>query len=48
VLLGVDGVCVISHGSSNALAILSSVRCAVDCVENQVVLHIAEAVARAR
>jgi glycerol-3-phosphate acyltransferase PlsX len=31
-LLGVDGVCVISHGSSNARAIVNSVRLATDCV----------------
>jgi len=32
-LLGVDGVCVISHGSSSARAIVNAVRLAVDCVE---------------
>ena len=31
-LLGVDGVCVISHGSSSARAIVNAVRLAVDCV----------------
>jgi glycerol-3-phosphate acyltransferase PlsX len=36
VLLGVNGICVISHGSSNALAIESSVRRAVECVEDDV------------
>src|SRR4051812_37857821 len=32
-LLGVAGVCVISHGSSSARAIVNAVRLAVDCVE---------------
>src|SRR3954471_5109701 len=32
-LLGVNGVCVISHGSSNARAIVNAVRLAVDCVD---------------
>jgi glycerol-3-phosphate acyltransferase PlsX len=31
-LLGVDGVCVISHGSSSARAIVNAVRLATDCV----------------
>lgn len=31
-LLGVDGVCVISHGSSSARAIVNAVQLAVDCV----------------
>jgi glycerol-3-phosphate acyltransferase PlsX len=31
-LLGVDGVCVVSHGSSSARAIVNAVRLAVDCV----------------
>ncbi len=48
VLLGVDGVCVISHGSSNALAIVNSVRRAVECVEDHVVERTKEAIANAR
>jgi glycerol-3-phosphate acyltransferase PlsX len=36
-LLGVDGVCVISHGSSSARAIVNAVRLAVDCVDGDVV-----------
>jgi glycerol-3-phosphate acyltransferase PlsX len=32
-LLGVDGVCVISHGSSRARAIVNAVRLAVECVD---------------
>jgi phosphate acyltransferase len=46
-LLGVDGVCVISHGSSNALAMKSSVHRAVECVEARVVDRMKEAVADA-
>jgi len=36
-LLGVDGVCVISHGSSSAGAIVNAVRVATDCVEAGIV-----------
>jgi glycerol-3-phosphate acyltransferase PlsX len=46
-LLGVDGVCVISHGSSNALAMKNSVHRAVECVETRVVERMKEAVADA-
>jgi len=46
-LLGVDGVCVISHGSSNALAMKNSVHRAVECVEAHVVDRMKEAVADA-
>jgi glycerol-3-phosphate acyltransferase PlsX len=46
-LLGVDGVCVISHGSSNALAMRNSVARAVECVEAGVVGRLKEAVAHA-
>jgi glycerol-3-phosphate acyltransferase PlsX len=46
-LLGVDGICVISHGSSNALAMRSSVHRAVECVEAHVVDRMKEAVADA-
>jgi glycerol-3-phosphate acyltransferase PlsX len=46
-LLGVDGVCVISHGSSNALAMKNSVFRAVECVETGVVARLKEAVANA-
>jgi len=44
VLLGVDGVCVISHGSSSARAIVNAVRVAKDCVENGVVRRLKEAI----
>ena len=36
-LLGVDGVCVISHGSSSATAIVNAVRVAATCVRSDVV-----------
>src|SRR5262245_9532221 len=44
VLLGVDGVCVVAHGSSNATAIVSSVARAIECVEQHVVARAKEAV----
>jgi glycerol-3-phosphate acyltransferase PlsX len=46
-LLGVDGVCVISHGSSNALAMRSSVARARECVEGNIVERMKGAVADA-
>ena len=47
VLLGVDGVCIISHGSSSARAITNAVQVAADCVATDVVAHMKEAVADA-
>jgi phosphate acyltransferase len=44
VLLGVDGVCVISHGSSSARAIVNAVRVAKECVETGVVGRLKEAI----
>jgi len=44
VLLGIDGVCVISHGSSSARAIVNAVRVADECVEAGVVGRLKEAV----
>jgi phosphate acyltransferase len=44
VLLGIDGVCVISHGSSSARAIVNAVRVAKECVETGVVGRVKEAV----
>jgi len=44
VLLGIDGVCVVAHGSSNATAIVSSVARAVECVQQRVVELAKEAV----
>ena len=47
VLLGVNGVCVISHGSSSAEAIVNAVRVARDSVHGGVVERLAEVIARA-
>jgi glycerol-3-phosphate acyltransferase PlsX len=44
VLLGVDGVCVISHGSSSARAIVNAVKVADECVETGVVGRLKEAI----
>ncbi len=44
-LLGVDGVCIISHGSSSATAIVNAVRVAREMVEADLVGHLAAAVA---
>ena len=43
-LLGVDGVCVISHGSSNANAVRNALRVAHDMVAADVVSHLRAAV----
>lgn len=48
VLLGVDGVCVVAHGSSGATAVVSSIARAVECVEQRVVARAKEAVQHAR
>jgi glycerol-3-phosphate acyltransferase PlsX len=44
-LLGVDGVCIISHGSSSARAIVSAVRVAHDMASRGLVAELREAVA---
>lgn len=44
-LLGVDGVCIISHGSSGPTAVVNAVRVARDMVAGDVVGHLATAVA---
>ncbi len=44
VLLGVDGVCVVSHGSSSARAIVNAVRVAQECVESGVVGRLKESI----
>ncbi len=46
-LLGVNGVCVISHGRSTGKAIKNAVRAAGECVANKVILHIREGIALA-
>jgi glycerol-3-phosphate acyltransferase PlsX len=43
-LLGVDGVCIISHGSSGETAMVNAIRVAGEMVEGQVVDHLAAAV----
>jgi glycerol-3-phosphate acyltransferase PlsX len=43
-LLGVDGVCVISHGSSNATAMLNSVLLAHECATRGLSDQVAAAV----
>lgn len=46
-LLGVDGVCIISHGSSSATAMLNAIRVARDLVAGQIVDHLRQATAKA-
>jgi glycerol-3-phosphate acyltransferase PlsX len=46
VLLGVNGVCVISHGSSSARAVVNAVRVGRDAVQAELVAKVAKAVAR--
>jgi glycerol-3-phosphate acyltransferase PlsX len=41
-LLGLNGICIIGHGSSNAKAVMNAIRVAVECVDNQVNTHIHE------
>jgi glycerol-3-phosphate acyltransferase PlsX len=43
--LGVNGVCVISHGRSAAKAIKNALRTAGECVTNKVIQHIREGIA---
>ena len=43
-LLGVDGVCVISHGSSSAVAIVNAVKVAHECATRGLVDRVGEAV----
>lgn len=45
-LLGVDGVCIISHGSSNATAVVNAVKVAADAVEADLVGALRTAVGR--
>lgn len=44
-LLGVRGVCIISHGRSTSKAIKNAIRVAAECVENKVIEHIGEGIA---
>jgi glycerol-3-phosphate acyltransferase PlsX len=43
-LLGTDGVCVISHGSSNAVSMINAVRVAYECATRGLVDHVAAAI----
>ena len=43
-LLGIDGVCVISHGSSNAVAMVNAVKVAYECATRGLVDRVGEAV----
>ena len=43
-LLGVNGVCIISHGSSSAPAIVNAVRVAADMVERDLIGSFARAI----
>jgi glycerol-3-phosphate acyltransferase PlsX len=45
VLLGIDGVCVISHGASNARNIDTAIRLAAECAEAGIVQRMKEAIA---
>ena len=43
-LLGVDGVCIISHGSSSATAMVNAIKVAHDMVTGDVVEHLRHAI----
>jgi glycerol-3-phosphate acyltransferase PlsX len=45
ILLGVDGVCIISHGSSSARAMVNGIKCAQEMVETGMVDAIRDAIA---
>jgi glycerol-3-phosphate acyltransferase PlsX len=45
VLLGVDGVCIISHGSSNSTAVVNAITLAAELVEHDIVGEIRRAIA---
>ena len=46
-MLGIDGVCIISHGSSSATAIVNACRVAAESVESDLVGGVTRAVAPA-
>jgi len=46
-LLGVDGVCIISHGSSSRVAVVNAVRVAHEMVTGHVVDHLRSAISGA-
>ena len=43
-LLGVNGICIVCHGSSSAKAIKNAVRVATECVGNRVIQHISDSI----
>lgn len=43
-LLGLNGICIISHGSSNAYAVKNAIRVAGECVDNRIVEAIRESI----
>jgi glycerol-3-phosphate acyltransferase PlsX len=45
-LLGVDGICIIAHGSSTPLAVKNAIRVAAESIEQQVNPHIVEEIRR--
>jgi glycerol-3-phosphate acyltransferase PlsX len=45
-LLGVNGICIIAHGSSTPLAIKNALRVAAESIEHQVNPHIVEEITR--
>jgi phosphate acyltransferase len=45
-LLGVDGICIIGHGSSNALATKNAIRVVVESAKNEINIRIAENLAK--
>ncbi|MFM7870651.1 MAG: hypothetical protein ACKPBG_03055 [Actinomycetota bacterium] len=45
-MLGVEGVCIISHGSSSARAVVNGIKVAADMVESGIVDEIRSAVNR--
>lgn len=45
-LLGVNGICIIGHGSSNAIATKNAIRVVVECAKNEVNTRIAENLAK--
>jgi glycerol-3-phosphate acyltransferase PlsX len=46
VLLGVDGNCIIGHGSSSSLAVKNAIRVVIECAKNDVNIRIAENLAK--
>lgn len=45
-LLGVNGVCIISHGSSDAMEIANAIRAAQGAIENQVIGHLQDRITK--